>query len=70
MSYAKELNAELSPERMSPHTVIPWKTWVMRHRTRKQLENLLRTDPEFLKRDLGLHHIAVQRECRKWFWQA
>lgn len=70
MSYAKVLNADLSPTRMSSDTVIPWKIWVMRYRTRKQLEKLLRTDPDLLIRDLGLHHIAVQRECKKWFWQA
>ena len=50
-------------------TELPWKLWIMRHRTRRQLRSLLRNDPQRVIQDLGLHSIDVQRECDKWFWQ-
>jgi len=46
------------------------KVWIRRHKTRKDLKELWINDPDRLLVDLGLHPFAVEKECRKWFWQA
>lgn len=47
----------------------PWRLWLRRYQTRRQLWALFLNDPELLLRDLGLNAKAVQAECKKWFWQ-
>lgn len=49
---------------------VPWKLWLQRHRTRKQLEELLENDPERLLQDMGIDFEAARVECGKWFWEA
>lgn len=47
----------------------PWKIWLRRYTTRKQLKALSHDDPERLQRDLGLQATAAKEEYSKWFWQ-
>ena len=75
MSYARVLGNALSSTATYSSTnhlttkELPWKLWIMRYRTRKQLKALLSNDPQRVIQDLGLHRFTVQQECKKWFWQ-
>lgn len=48
---------------------LPWKLWLQRHRTRKQLHALSLSDPDRLLKDLALHPHTVRLECAKPFWR-
>ena len=67
----KPVILEVQPEPVtgtSARTVLT--LWWRRHRTRRELRQLVALDPARLHGDLGLTEHALDRECRKWFWQA
>lgn len=68
MAHSRYLPRQITLDLWSALYCAPWKRWMRRHTTRKQLHALLIHDPERVTIDLGLSERQVLLECKKPFW--
>lgn len=60
-------NKRILPEHQA--NIVPWKLWIHRYRTRRQLRDLLLRDPQRVVGDLGIPFGRARVESEKPFWR-